>query len=165
MEKINFINNQQPALNATNLNQLQDNVEDAISQVGTGIKVYKSSAQSLPNATVTTITFDSTSFKTNDNLTLTDNKIVIGSNINTILVNGRWGANSPTSAIRYCYVQKNGTTISYTEGSYDGTVSNSIILPVSENDYITLACYQTEASSISIRNLEDRTFLEVIVLN
>lgn len=30
MEKINFINNQAPALNATNLNQLQTNVENAI---------------------------------------------------------------------------------------------------------------------------------------
>lgn len=30
MEKINFVNNSQPALNGTNLNKLQDNVEDAI---------------------------------------------------------------------------------------------------------------------------------------
>lgn len=30
MEKIDFINNQQPALNATNLNKLQQNVEDDI---------------------------------------------------------------------------------------------------------------------------------------
>lgn len=33
MEKIDFINNQQPALNATNLNKLQDNTEDAIQEV------------------------------------------------------------------------------------------------------------------------------------
>ena len=33
MEKINFINNQAPALNATNLNQLQTNVENAINGV------------------------------------------------------------------------------------------------------------------------------------
>lgn len=32
MEKINFINNSQPAINATNLNKMQDNVEDAISE-------------------------------------------------------------------------------------------------------------------------------------
>lgn len=30
MEKINFINNSQPAINDTNLNKLQDNVEDLI---------------------------------------------------------------------------------------------------------------------------------------
>ena len=33
MEKINFINQSTPALNATNLNKLQDNVEDAIEEV------------------------------------------------------------------------------------------------------------------------------------
>lgn len=33
MEKINFINNQAPALNATNLNQLQTNIENAINGV------------------------------------------------------------------------------------------------------------------------------------
>ena len=33
MEKIDFINYQQPALNATNLNKLQQNVEDAIQEV------------------------------------------------------------------------------------------------------------------------------------
>lgn len=32
MEKINFLNNSQPALNATNLNKLQDNVENAIAE-------------------------------------------------------------------------------------------------------------------------------------
>ena len=30
MEKINFINNQAPALNATNLNQLQTNIENEL---------------------------------------------------------------------------------------------------------------------------------------
>ena len=33
MDKINFINQSTPALNATNLNKLQDNVEDAITEV------------------------------------------------------------------------------------------------------------------------------------
>ena len=33
MEKINFTNGQEPALNDTNLNQLQDNVEEAITEV------------------------------------------------------------------------------------------------------------------------------------
>ena len=32
MEKINFINNQAPAINETNLNQLQTNVENAINE-------------------------------------------------------------------------------------------------------------------------------------
>lgn len=33
MDKINFINGQQPAINATNLNQMQTNIENAINNV------------------------------------------------------------------------------------------------------------------------------------
>lgn len=33
MEKIVFVNGQAPALNASNLNQLQENIEDAIDDV------------------------------------------------------------------------------------------------------------------------------------
>ena len=32
MERIVFVNNQAPALNATNLNKLQDNVEEALDE-------------------------------------------------------------------------------------------------------------------------------------
>lgn len=35
IEKINFINNQQPALNSTNLNKLQDNIEDSMKSQNT----------------------------------------------------------------------------------------------------------------------------------
>lgn len=38
MEKINFVNNSTPALNETNLNKLQDNVEDSIQEVVDKIK-------------------------------------------------------------------------------------------------------------------------------
>lgn len=38
MKKINFINNQAPALNGANLNQLQDNVENAIEEATNLVK-------------------------------------------------------------------------------------------------------------------------------
>ena len=37
MEKINFVNGTSPALNATNLNQMQDNIENAINEVNDAI--------------------------------------------------------------------------------------------------------------------------------
>ena len=43
MEKITFVNNQAPALNATNLNLLQDNVEEAIEDVKEQANSYASS--------------------------------------------------------------------------------------------------------------------------
>jgi hypothetical protein len=38
MEKINFVNGSEPALNATNLNQMQDNVENAINDTKTNLE-------------------------------------------------------------------------------------------------------------------------------
>lgn len=38
MKKINFINNQAPALNGANLNKLQDNVEEAIEEAANLVK-------------------------------------------------------------------------------------------------------------------------------
>ena len=48
MDKITFINNQAPSLNATNLNQLQDNVESAINSVSSSIQssVYEANTYS-----------------------------------------------------------------------------------------------------------------------
>ncbi len=54
MEKINFINNQQPAINDTNLNKLQDNVEDAIGDVQTDInnKLDKTSVKNTHSTSI-----------------------------------------------------------------------------------------------------------------
>lgn len=55
MEKINFVNNQQPALNATNLNKLQDNVENSIDELDNSIigeVLYENSTGTLTSLTV-----------------------------------------------------------------------------------------------------------------
>ena len=49
MEKINFVNNSQPAINDTNLNKLQDNVEDEINekQANIDLKLDKTSVKTV----------------------------------------------------------------------------------------------------------------------
>jgi len=72
MEKINFVNDTTPALNATNLNMLQDNVEDAIDDA---IHFSIKYAQLLKTATESwnftawtnrTIDFSANNFSTNN---------------------------------------------------------------------------------------------------
>lgn len=55
MEKINFVNDTTPALNATNLNKLQQNVEDAIGDVQTDInnKLDKTSVKNTYSTSAT----------------------------------------------------------------------------------------------------------------
>lgn len=88
MEKINFINNSQPAINDTNLNKLQDNVEDAIQE-----------AQDTQNAKV------KTTYSTSDTDTYSCNYIngIIesGSNTNGEYIKYADGTMICTSARRF----------------------------------------------------------------
>lgn len=67
MEKINFTNGQEPALNGTNLNQLQTNVENAIAEVETAITEVETSAKEYTDEkTSITITTDANGWKVVD---------------------------------------------------------------------------------------------------
>ena len=57
MEKINFINNQAPALNATNLNQLQTNIENEFTDSNEFKNLYSNNYLSLLNLTYSNGTY------------------------------------------------------------------------------------------------------------
>ena len=64
MEKINFINNQAPALNATNLNQLQTNIENEFTDSNDFKNLYSNNYLALVNLTYSNGTFTQTSADT-----------------------------------------------------------------------------------------------------
>ena len=64
MEKINFINNQAPALNATNLNQLQTNIENEFIDSNDFKNLYSNNYLELLNLTYSNGTFTQTSADT-----------------------------------------------------------------------------------------------------
>lgn len=68
MEKINFINNQAPALNATNLNQLQTNIENEFTDSNEFKNLYSNNYLSLLNLTYSNGTFTQTSTDTRTDL-------------------------------------------------------------------------------------------------
>lgn len=65
MEKINFINGSTPALNATNLNKLQDNVEDAIDAVQDDVDSLGTNKLDKTNVKTTNITSDTDTYSCN----------------------------------------------------------------------------------------------------
>lgn len=79
MERINFVNNQAPALNATNLNQMQDNIENAI-RTKYMLVTISGTPEIHSNYEVV---FD-TVIHNNTSCTLENGKIRIGSGINKI---------------------------------------------------------------------------------
>ena len=68
MEKINFINNQAPALNATNLNQLQTNIENEFTDSNEFKNLYSNNYLVLANLTYSNGTFTQTSADTRADL-------------------------------------------------------------------------------------------------
>lgn len=74
MEKIDFVNNSTPALNARNLNKLQDNIEDAIGESGgvTVRTVETTSDTETYSCNFTNGKFDKTSVKTSTTSSDTD---------------------------------------------------------------------------------------------
>lgn len=68
MEKINFINNQAPALNATNLNKLQTNIENEFTDSNDFKNLYSNNYLELLNLTYSNGTFTQTSADTRTDL-------------------------------------------------------------------------------------------------
>lgn len=147
--------------------QLKDQEGDSLypkTMAGTGIRVYQSTGQSIAKTTTVTIIFDTTEYKTNNNLTLSNNQIVIGKGINYVLVNGRWSAPSGTGYGKYIYIFQNNDNKAFQMKKYDNTLETNVVLNVVEGDCITLKCYQENSAAITTSSEKTQTFLQVTVL-
>lgn len=175
MEKINFTNGQEPALNGTNLNQLQDNIEKAISE----IKQKNIITAYLTTSIITTIdgfikcTLDG-STSVGNKCVLENGSIKIGAGVSKIKVNGNVTYRYDSGAIDVTgvYIKKNEETISQAstykpDNNKPITASCSpFIVDVVEGDVISLYGYGT--SSISTRIVGDEpsrvTFMTIEVI-
>ena len=117
MEKINFVNGKQPAINATNLNKLQTNAEKAIKEV-------------TPKSTKMTISEDTAK---GANVTLPV-KYKVGTYCLDIFVNGE--------KLIPCSTYDDNTTGHYSEVGDKNTVSTTIKLTsdwnLSSGDYLEI---------------------------
>ena len=85
MDKINFVNNSEPALSAENLNQMQDNIENGIRAEKLKTKVFLQSFNNVGNSNETGVNVDfSTMFP---NLNASD---VVAINVEIINVYETW---------------------------------------------------------------------------
>lgn len=152
-----------------NTNAIEQNTSDIAtinSNLGKTIKVSNSSNQILAPSTNTVIAFNTVDFNTSTNLTLINNRINIGANINSILVNARWTSFdiANTGDNNYIYVFKNGERVAFKSSRDDYTQETSIVVPVLENDYIEIYGYQSGSSNITITETNTSTFLQVTIL-
>ncbi len=113
-------------------------------------QVTKSADQSIPDITLTSVTWNQENFDTDDmhdNVTNNNRITVKTSGTYLILCNVKWQSNSVNS--RRCHIYKNGAQHS---GVYNNAVSNSYqnmlaIDDSSVNDYFELQVYQDSGAA------------------
>lgn len=152
-----------------NTNAIEQNTSDIAtinSNLGKTIKVSNSSSQVLTSDTDTTIAFNTVDFNTSNNLNLSNNRINIGANINSVLVNARWTSFGITNTgdNNYIYIFKNGERVSFKSSRGAYTQETSVVIPVQENDYIEMHAYQSSSSNVTVTETNTSTFLQVTIL-
>lgn len=157
MNKINFVNNGQPAINDTNMNLLQTNVENAINEkinkdfivVSTTIKSnLRSNFKVLLNTVVN-------SNGTKLTLNTTNNRITIGSEISNVEVCACGFADNPsTSGYIWGNILKNGISVvsaivPYANlGGYISCTIPAQTIAVSKGDYFEFVLDSTCGGTI-----------------
>ena len=162
MQKINFVNDQAPALNSTNLNQLQTNVENAIltSENNTNEKINSANANITQmqnvilltlNSDVTLTTTAQTTFTLTQKLvngtklTYSSGGVRIGAGVSLVEVSGN--VYFASGYDRYdnlrAYITKNGVNVVKNWSRCGGLYEDRNIAPypvsVAEGDIIRLA--------------------------
>jgi hypothetical protein len=141
MERINFVNNQEPALNAANLNQLQTNIENAINEKNMITASFTGNYTIKSTDTEEKIILDSTVI-VGDKLSLTeDGGILIGENVSKIKVSANVNFQTITDGAKYAIIHKNNETIVQNVSSITDRTTLSIspiVCEVTQNDVVYL---------------------------
>lgn len=165
MEKIQFVNNSEPYINAENLNVLQNNIEDAINDKNIITASFNTNHTIATSDTYEKVKLD-TSVSVGNKLILTnDGGIKIGAGISKIKANANINFQTITSGLKYVGIFKNDSNIiqSVTNISERTTlVLSPIVFDVTENDIIYLELMGTKNDVIRRGMAHSNITLEVI---
>ena len=175
MEKINFTNGQAPAINGSNLNQLQTNVEEAINEI-----VPKTDKNIITAKLASSYTLTKTSeyeklklteqSSVGDILSMNDDgQIVIPDGVTKVIVSGviLWNK-IITSGTKHAHIVRNNTAINHifmsgVAGETTIMVFPPILADVTAGNLITLEVYSNSLDIID-GNANARTYLTVEVV-
>ena len=170
--KITFINNSLPAINAQNLNLLQDNIESDMSDF-INERIYKNklfaylseSSSSEYSEQFSKVPLD-TYIQIGENITYDkdNNNIIIGKNITNISIDAGVNIKTANISIYAIYIRKNNTLVATSFKSSNSVVYDYFpinikvpILSVSEGDVIQLDIRTVGTSSIQTQNFNGGT--------
>ena len=140
MDKINFVNGTAPYISATNLNQMQDNIENAIKKDILTVKAV--SDQSIINNSFTKIIFGTAYSVVGTQLALKNNHIIIGEDISYVKVSCNIWAEA-YEGNTFLRLLKNNEAFAHTivpakdNEAWRGITISPILLSVSKGDEIS----------------------------
>lgn len=114
------------------------------------------------------VPLDKQMLKLGDKLTLQNNRIVVGENINAVKIFAQINFSNTKSGAMNIAIKKNGTTIAEVL-NYNSNSANNIslyveaVMEVTESDYIELAGYQYEGTILM--SINGRTHITVEAIN
>ena len=167
MKKINFVNNSEPYFSAENLNQMQDNIEEAINEknyiVATANEAINLSGNTDIPLSVTNVV--------GTKLTLENGKVKIGTGVSKVRISGSIFMDITQQGSGYLWgrIAKNGSNV---QGSIHPLVTGMSfisaciplqIIDVKENDLLHLNVDATGATG-TVRNTKENTWLCVEVI-
>jgi hypothetical protein len=120
-----------------------------------GVRVFKSSGQTISNATVTDLTFDSETFDTDgfhSTSTNTDRLTVPAGKAGKYLVIAKMSFAGGVNGIRQVYIYKNTTVADLNTyqniSNSDADACLSTIVDLSVGDYVKMACWQNNGGNL-----------------
>ena len=164
MEKINFVNGKEPAINGTNLNQLQTNVENAINEKNI-ITASFNTNHVIASSSSEKVNLD-TSVKEGNKLSLVNGSILIGKGVSKVKASSNINFQYITEGLKTVSFVKNGTTViqNNTTISARTTISTSpVLIEVAEGDLLEL--YFTGVAEDTIRRSMAFSNVTVEVVN
>lgn len=169
MEKINFVNNSEPYLNAENLNQLQTNIENAIKKHIVTAILTSNWTQNTNNAVI--IPFNKTSIiGTKLTYNTSDNSIIIGNGVSKILVSANAVVNAINSnvgdLIELDIIKNNSISnpiaVGVRTNNWLSLGAGNVLIDVQEGDKIQLQVWNNTTKGISIYQNSCYLTVEVI---
>lgn len=123
-----------------------------------GARVYHNAAQSIPNATLTALAFNSERYDT-DGLhdTATNNSRLTATKAGVYLMTGTFAYGTAASGLRQSYIRLNGATllVAVNSGVAGGTTIATVHNPttlyqLAVGDYVELVAYQDTGGALNV---------------
>lgn len=148
MKKITFNNGQAPYINDTNLNQMQDNIEEAVEKSCIFVKENEIQVTTTQESEIKALTLTSQNLQRGNKFTLENGAITVGEGVTAVRVSvmANIASQSDGSTYQRLQVMKNNEayglmTTARNNKDFASNHSLTLLMPVKQGDVISLTVF------------------------